>query len=138
VYVAWSAANRSPLIRIPAARGLGTRIELRNPDPVANPYLALAAMLKAGLDGIKNKMEPPASTDRNIYDMTMEERQEENIKNLPSNLYESLIEMSKDEVVKEALGKHVYENYMKAKMIEWDEYRTQVHDWEINKYLSKY
>ena len=138
LYIAWSAANRSPLIRIPATKGVSTRIELRNPDPSCNPYLAIAAMLMAGLDGIKNKINPPSSKDRNIYDMTLEERIQENIESLPVNLYESLVQLSQDEVMRNTLGHHVYDNFIKAKMIEWDEYRTQVHQWEIDRYLAKY
>ncbi|REJ18552.1 MAG: type I glutamate--ammonia ligase, partial [Paenibacillaceae bacterium] len=103
-YVAWSASNRSPMVRIPASRGLSTRIEVRNPDPAANPYLCLAVMLKAGLDGIKNRMRLPAPTNRNIYVMTEEERIEEGIQMLPSSLREALDELIRDEVICEALG----------------------------------
>lgn len=138
VYIAWSAQNRSPLIRIPAKRGLSTRIELRNPDPTCNPYLALAAVLMAGLDGIKNKMEPPLPCDRNIYEMTEKERNEVGIGSLPGTLLEALEELQKDEIVKKALGPHVLNRYLDAKHQEWDEYRTRVHQWEIDRYLSVY
>lgn len=138
VYIAWSGQNRSPLIRIPAKRGLSTRIELRNPDPSCNPYLALAAVLMAGLDGIKNKLQPPDSTDRNIYEMTKQERKELGIANLPGTLQEALEELKKDDVVKAALGPHVFDRYLEAKYQEWDEYRTRVHQWEIERYLSLY
>lgn len=138
VYIAWSGQNRSPLIRIPAKRGLSTRIELRNPDPSCNPYLALATVLMAGLDGIKNKLQPPQPTDRNIYEMTLKEREELGIGSLPGTLQEALEEMKKDEVVKAALGPHVYNRYLEAKYQEWDEYRTRVHQWEVDRYLSLY
>lgn len=138
VYVAWSASNRSPMIRIPASRGLSTRIEVRNPDPAANPYLALAVMLKAGLDGIKNKLPLPAPTDRNIYVMTEEERLDEGIPILPSSLKESLEELLRDEVICEALGDHALAHFYELKEIEWDMYRTQVHQWERDQYLTLY
>ncbi len=138
VYIAWSARNRSPLIRIPAKRGSSTRIELRNPDPSCNPYLAIAVALKAGLDGIKNKIQPPPPTDKNIYEMTAEERMAEEIGNLPSDLYEAVQELSKDEVIKSALGNHTYNRFLEAKMIEWDRYRIRVHPWELDEYLAVY
>jgi len=138
VYVAWSAQNRSPLIRIPAKRGLSTRVELRSPDPACNPYLALAVSLKAGLDGIKNKIVPPAPCNRNIYEMTSRERMESGIGNLPGSLYEAIQELEKDTVIREALGEHVYNRYMEAKLIEWDRYRIQVHPWELEEYLTKF
>jgi len=138
VYIAWSARNRSPLIRIPAKRGASTRIELRNPDPSCNPYLATAVALKAGLDGIKNKIQPPPPTDKNIYEMTAEERKAEGIANLPSSLIEAIQELSKDEVVKSALGNHAYNRFMEAKLIEWDRFRVQVHPWELDEYLAVY
>ena len=102
-YVAWSGQNRSPLIRIPASRGLSTRVEVRSVDPAANPYLAIAVILQAGLDGIKNKLTPPASVDRNIYVMTEEERIEEGIYNLPTNLHAAVVELGKSEVIRGAL-----------------------------------
>ncbi len=138
VYIAWSAANRSPLIRIPVARGVGTRIELRHPDPSCNPYLALAVMLNAGLDGIKNKIEPPQNTTQNIFHMSNDELEETGIDKLPGDLEEAIGELLKDEFVKETLGKHVLDNYVKAKKIEWDDYRTKVHQWEIDRYISNY
>lgn len=138
VYVAWSAQNRSPLIRIPAKRGMSTRIELRSPDPSCNPYLALAVCLRAGLDGIKKGMVPPLPCDRNIYEMTPAERQELGITNLPNSLYEAVHALSADEVIKDALGPHIYERYMEAKTIEWDRYRMQVSPWELEEYLTKF
>ena len=130
VYVAWSASNRSPMIRIPASRGLSTRVEVRSPDPAANPYLALAVMLKAGLDGIRNKIPLPAPTDRNIYVMTEEERIDEGIPSLPDDLKEALTELLRNEVICDALGDHALAHFYELKEIEWDMYRTQVHEWE--------
>jgi len=137
-YVAWSASNRSPMIRIPASRGLSTRIEVRNPDPAANPYLALAVMLKAGLDGIQKKIPLPAPTDRNIYVMTEDEREEHGIPSLPENLREALDELLADEVICDALGEHALTHFVEVKEIEWDMYRTQVHTWERDQYLTLY
>ncbi|NOU99058.1 type I glutamate--ammonia ligase [Paenibacillus sp. LMG 31457] len=137
-YVAWSASNRSPMIRIPASRGLSTRVEVRNPDPAANPYLALAVMLAAGLDGIKNKMQLPPPTDRNIYVMTDEERENQGIPSLPLNLKNALDELVRDEVICDTLGEHALSHFYELKEIEWDMYRTQVHQWERDQYLSLY
>ncbi|MDQ0287410.1 glutamine synthetase [Desulfofundulus luciae] len=138
VYIAWSSRNRSPLIRIPAKRGQSTRIELRSPDPSCNPYLALAVCLAAGLDGIKNRILPPPPCDCNIYEMSAREREERGIGCLPESLKEALDELERDEVIKEALGPHVFSRFMEAKRIEWDRYRVQVHPWEIEEYLTKY
>jgi glutamine synthetase len=138
VYVAWSASNRSPMIRIPASRGLSTRIEVRNPDPAANPYLALAVMLRAGLDGIANKLSIPAPVDRNIYVMSEEERQDAGIPSLPINLKEALSELLRDDVICDALGDHALSHFYELKEIEWDMYRTQVHQWERDQYLTMY
>ncbi|CAH0119910.1 MULTISPECIES: type I glutamate--ammonia ligase [unclassified Paenibacillus] len=137
-YVAWSAKNRSPLIRIPASRGLSTRIEARNPDPAANPYLALAAMLAAGLDGIKNKMALQPPVNQNIYIMNEEERAENGISSLPSTLKEAIEELKNDEVITHALGEHIVSHFIEAKEIEWDMFRIQVHPWERDQYLSAY
>ncbi|MGO4376247.1 type I glutamate--ammonia ligase, partial [Paenibacillus sp. MCAF20] len=138
VYVAWSASNRSPMIRIPASRGLSTRVEVRNPDPAANPYLVLAVMLKAGLDGINNRTELPPPTDRNIYIMTEEERLDAGIPSLPGDLKEALDEMLRSDVVCDALGEHALAHFYELKEIEWDMYRTQVHQWERDQYLTLY
>ena len=138
VYIAWSAKNRSPLIRVPSARGEGTRIELRSPDPSSNPYLVLACLLLAGLEGIKYNLEPPKCVDKNIFDLNREERKRENIESLPESLHEAVAYMQKSDLVKEALGKNTFEYYIRAKEVEWDNYRTQVHQWEITSYLSKY
>lgn len=137
-YVAWSASNRSPMIRIPASRGLSTRIEVRNPDPAANPYLALAVMLRAGLDGIQHKMQLPAPTDRNIYVMTDDEREDQGIPSLPLDLKVALDELIRDEVICDALGEHALTHLYELKEIEWDMYRTQVHQWERDQYMSLY
>jgi len=138
VYVAWSLRNRSPLIRVPAKRGLSTRIEFRSPDPSCNPYLALAVCLKAGLEGIKNRIKPPLYCDRNIYEMTSEEREEQGIGNLPESLGEAIKELAADKLLQEALGPHVLSRFLEAKQIEWNRYRIQVHTWELEEYLTKY
>ncbi len=137
-YVAWSMRNRSPLIRIPASRGLSTRIEVRSPDPSANPYLAMAVMLAAGLDGIKKKLTPPPSTDRNIYVMTKEERVEAGIKDLPATLKEAIEVLKTNEIIVNALGEHALDHFIEAKEIEWDMFRTQVHAWEREQYIEIY
>ena len=136
VYIAWSEKNRSPLVRIPARRGVGTRAELRCPDPACNPYLALAVTLKAGLDGIKRKLDPGDPVNLNIYHLTEEERKHYGIRNLPATLSEALDELQADDVIKNALGEHIYDRFMTAKRIEWDEYRQQVHKWELDQYLG--
>ena len=138
VYIAWSTNNRSPLIRIPSERGENTRIELRCPDPAANPYLALAVCLEAGLDGIRNKIEPPKSIDRNVFEMSEEERCAEGIEAIPGTLIEAVNELEKDELIKETLGEHVAKTYINAKRKEWNEYRSQVSEWEIDQYLYKF
>lgn len=137
-YVAWSTSNRSPLVRIPASRGLSTRIEVRSVDPSANPYLAMAVLLRAGLDGVKNKMTPPAPVDRNIYAMDREERLAEGITDLPVSLAAALEEFKSDEVMVEALGSHILEHFIEAKEIEWDMFRTTVHQWERDQYMNMY
>lgn len=137
-YVAWSAQNRSPLIRIPASRGLSTRIELRSVDPSANPYLAMAVILAAGLDGVKNELEPPAPIDRNIYVMNGIERKQHGIENLPASLDKALRALDADEVTKAALGEHIYENFKEAKEVEYDMFRTTVHPWEREQYMKMY
>jgi len=138
VYLSWSTSNRSALVRIPDDRGVGTRLELRNPDPAANPYLAFAVMLKAGLDGIKNEIEPSAEVVENIYEMGAKERREKGIESLPNNINEAVEALMNDEVIKEALGEHVYKHFVEAKRLEWDVYRTQVHQWELDQYLETF
>lgn len=137
VYIAWSATNRSPLIRIPASRGAGTRIELRSPDPAANPYLLLALCLAAGLDGIRNKMEPPMPVNGNIFELSDEEMQARNIEIIPFNLCRAVEAMEADPFIREVLGNHVFSKYVEAKKAEWDLYRKQVTQWEIDEYLYK-
>lgn len=137
VYIAWSATNRSPLIRIPAARGVGARIELRCPDSSTNPYLTLAVCLAAGLDGIKNKIDPPKSIDKNIFAMTEEERKAEQIESLPGNLYEAIKELEADSFILDVLGEHVAKRFIEAKKIEWETYFTQVTSWELEEYLYR-
>lgn len=137
-YIAWSAKNRSPLVRIPGSKGASTRIEVRNPDPSANPYLALAAMLAAGLDGIKHELPLTAPVDQNIYAMSEEECRQSGIISLPANLKEALDELGQDEVMVNMLGEHAFSRYVEAKMIEWDRFRTQVHPWEREQYLTHY
>ena len=138
VYLAWSCKNRTPLIRVPAAREAGTRVELRCPDPSSNPYLVLACLLQAGIEGIKKNLQPPAQVEANIFHMTDEERNAQGIDNLPNNLYEAVNLMKESTLVKEALGDHIFNKYVEAKAAEWNDYRIHVHDWEINNYLNKY
>lgn len=138
VYVAWSASNRSALIRIPAARGMSTRTELRCPDPACNPYLAFAMMLNAGLDGVKNNLTPPDSVDVNIYAMSAEEKAAAGIKDMPACLKEALDEMKESQLAKDTLGAHIFEKYVESKEAEWDAYRLSVSCWELDNYLSVY
>ena len=138
VYIAWSASNRSSLIRVPAARGKGTRIELRSPDPSCNPYLEMALCLAAGLDGIKNNLTPPQNTTKNIFEMSAEELAADGIDYLPGTLEDAMNEFQADPFMKETLGDHIYEKYVEGKLREWDEYRTSVSNWETNRYLTKY
>ena len=137
VYVAWSAKNRSQLIRIPVAPKESTRIELRCPDPAANPYLALAVCLAAGLDGIEHQIEPPKAVSTNMLDITLEEKERLQIQSLPMNLKEALDELEKDKFIQEVLGEHIYQKYTSAKRKEWEAYCAQVTDWEVNEYLYK-
>ena len=137
VYIAWSASNRSSLIRVPAARGMGTRIELRSPDPSCNPYLEMALCLAAGLDGIKQNLAAPAGTNKNIFAMSSKELEAEGIDSLPGSLEEAMVEFQKDPFIKETLGEHVYEKYLEGKLREWRHYRNKVTGWEIDNYLCK-
>lgn len=138
VYIAWSATNRSPLIRIPAGRGESTRVELRSPDPSCNPYLTLAVCLAAGLDGIKRNLNPQKAVDYNIFHMTDEERKKAGIQCLPGTLLEAIEALEQDEFIKNVLGEHIAANYIKAKKAEWLSYRSQVTEWEINQYLIRH
>ena len=137
-YMAWSTSNRSALIRIPAARGASTRVELRCPDPSTNPYLEFALCLAAGLDGIEKQMEVPAEETSNIFAMTEDEREAHGIQSLPGSLHEALKEMKKDPLIKEVLGEHVYRQYLAGKYKEWDEYRTSISEWERDRYMITY
>lgn len=137
-YVAWSPSNRSAFIRIPATRKLGTRIEVRSVDAMANPYLALSVILEAGLNGITSKMECPLPTYENLFAMTREERESAGIPNLPNNLYDAIKELRKDAVIIEAIGQHTFERFCTAKLKEWDGYRSTVHGWELEQYFDKY
>lgn len=138
VYVAWSGSNRSPLVRVPSARGNSTRLEIRSVDPAANPYLAIAAVLEAGLDGIRNQITPEDSVDRNIYVMDEGERQENHISNLPDNLHNATKALQADPVMKSALGDHLYQSFVEAKRLEWASYRQSVTKWERDQYLEQY
>lgn len=138
IYVAWSATNRSPLIRIPSARGNSTRIELRNPDPSATPHLALAVCLAAGLDGIKNKLEVTESVDCNLFEMDEDERIAAGVGTLPNRLIDAIDHLKKDKVICDALGSHIVTKYTEAKRREWEEYSTSVSKWELDEYLEKY
>ncbi len=138
VNVAWSMRNRSPMIRIPDRRGLGTRVELRIPDPAANPYLALAVMLAAGLDGIETKADSREPVNTNIWEMSHREKRRLRIDDLPHDLEEACDELEKDDVITAALGEHITTNFIAAKRQEWREYITQVSAWELENYLAKY
>lgn len=138
VYVAWSGRNRSPLIRVPESRGLSTRLELRSVDPSANPYLTMAVLLQAGLDGIRNELTPPPAVDRNIYVMNEEERQHAQIEDLPSTLHNAIKELRKDQVMIDALGRHIFANFVEAKRMEWAAFRQTVSEWEREQYLELY
>ncbi len=136
--IAWSVSNRSAMIRIPARRGNGTRTEMRMPDPSANPYLALAVMLAAGIDGLEKGLTPPPPIARNIYEMSVRDRRTHKIKELPANLREAVTNLRRDKVIVEALGDHVYRNFVAAKTLEFDDYRKAVHSWELERYLAEY
>ena len=138
VNVAWSMRNRSPMIRIPDRRGTGTRVELRIPDPAANPYLALAVQLAAGLDGISTNADAREPVNTNIWEMSHRERRRLRIDDLPRNLEEACDELEKDTVIVEALGEHVSNQFLAAKRQEWQDYITQVSPWELENYLAKY
>ena len=138
VYLAWSLANRSALLRVPAKRGVSTRVELRSPDPACNPYLAFAAILETCLDGIRNKIDPPAPVESNIYKLTSKERKRQKIDSLPGSLAEALENLDKSLVAQAALGEHIYKEFMTSKKKEWDSFRTYVSQWELDKYLERY
>jgi glutamine synthetase len=136
--IAWSEKNRSPLVRVPAARGTATRIELRMPDPSCNPYLALAVMLRAGLDGIEKHIDPGPPINKNIFTMSHRERRHLRIDELPGNLDEALDELEKDDLVRDTLGEHLFEHFVTAKREEWRDYIKHVSPWEVDRYLGVY
>jgi glutamine synthetase len=136
--IVWSEKNRSPLIRVPATRGVGTRVELRMPDPSCNPYLALAVMLRAGLDGIDNQTDPGPPVNKNIYRMSQRERRHLKIDELPSNLSDALDALEKDDLLRDALGEHIFNHFLEAKREEWFDYLRQVSPWERERYLKVY
>jgi len=138
VNVAWSEKNRSPLLRVPAKRGMSTRCEVRVPDPSCNPYLALAVMLASGLDGVERKLDPGEPVNKNIFEMSERQKKRLKIRQLPANLYEALENLEKDSVVKDALGEHILQNYLRAKRQEWADYISHVHPWERERYLEAY
>jgi glutamine synthetase len=140
VYICWAHINRSALIRVPKhmpGREQAARAELRCPDPSANPYLAFAAMLAAGLDGIRRGLEPPEPVEEDVYDFDDHRLQELGIASLPGTLEEALDRLERDDLVRGALGPHAYEAFMRAKRAEWEAYRIQVTDWELERYLEK-
>ena len=137
-YIAWSAGNRSALIRIPSARGQATRVELRSPDPSCNPYLEIAACLAAGLDGIEKGMTPPPEITENIYLMEKAERRQRGIHSLPATLREAVDCFVADPLIREAMGEHVTQQYIEGKLREWEAYQTRVSNWEIERYLVVY
>lgn len=136
--IAWSTRNRSPLVRVPAARGAETRIELRMPDPSCNPYLALAVMLRAGLDGVEKELDPGPPVMKNIYRMSHRERRHLRIDELPRNLSKALDELEKSDLMRETLGDHIFDHFVAAKRAEWDSYIRHVSPWEIEQYLNTY
>lgn len=138
VNIAWSTANRSVLVRIPTARGASTRVELRNPDPTCNPYMAFAAIIASGMDGVKNSLTPPSPCNRNLYTMSEEERNCEGIEMLPGSLKDALLEMDADPVVREALGDIIYTKYRNGRFQEWRVYKQIVHQWELDNYLQNF
>ena len=138
VYVSWAARNRSPLIRVPAGHGESTRLELRSPDPTCNPYLTFAAILAAGMDGIRRGLTPPPMVESNIYELSPAELAAQGIRCLPASLSEALDALEADKLITDALGSHAATNYIKAKRLEWEEYASAVHQWEADRYLTRY
>jgi len=138
INVAWSEKNRSPMVRVPARRGVGTRCEVRIPDPSCNPYLAFAAMLASGLDGIERELDCGEPVNRNIFDMSQREKKRLKIHQLPASLDEALDFMEKDKMLREALGDHIFDHFLYNKRTEWSEYIKEIHDWELDRYLDRY
>lgn len=138
VYVAWSGCNRTPMIRVPESRGVSTRLEVRSVDPSTNPYLALAVLLKAGLDGIKNNLTAPGPTSDNIYLMNKQELTDAGIDSLPEDLNKAVEYLKEDEIIIDALGEHIFNNFVASKQVEWDGYKAFVSEWERDRYLELY
>jgi glutamine synthetase len=138
VNVAWSEKNRSPLVRVPAKRGMSTRCEVRMPDPACNPYLALAVMLAAGLDGVENDLPAGEPVNKNIFSMSQREKRRLKIAQLPANLSEALDNLERNRVMRAALGEHTFSHYLASKRQEWEEYISRVHPWEQERYLGEY
>jgi glutamine synthetase len=138
VNVAWSMRNRSPMIRVPERRGAGTRLELRTPDPAANPYLALTVMLAAGLNGLETQADWREPVNTNIWELSYRERRRLRIDDLPTSLAEACDELEKDDVLCGALGEHITQQFLAAKRAEWSEYNQQVTTWEMDRYLARY
>ncbi|MGC9517590.1 MAG: type I glutamate--ammonia ligase [Methanomicrobiales archaeon] len=136
VYIAYGLRNRSTLVRVPASRGNGTRVEFRCPDPSCNPYLAFAAMLEAGMDGMKNKIDPGEPTEIDVFELSSDQLESMGIETLPSSLWEAYHSLEKDDIVKASLGDHVYNQFMDIKRKEWDDYRVQVFPYELDRYLN--
>lgn len=136
--IAWSERNRSPLARVPARRGTGTRVEIRMPDPSCNPYLAFAAMLAAGLDGLENRIDAGPPVNKDIFTMSEREKRRLHIDNLPGNLKEAVEALEKDRVVLDALGEHIAAHFIEGKLQDWHEYISIVHPWEVNRYIGIY
>lgn len=136
--IVWSVRNRSPLVRVPERRGAGTRVELRMPDPSCNPYLAFAAMIAAGLDGVERKLDPGPPVNKNVFTMSHREKRRLRIDALPADLREALRMMKKDKLIRAVLGDHIFSHYLEAKSRSWEEYSSCVHTWEIERYLARY
>lgn len=137
-YLAWSASNRSALIRIPAKKGIATRVELRCPDPAANPYLTFAVIASAGLDGIEKGLEAPAPVNEDIFHMSEEQRAFNGIDSLPESLRDAIDALESGEFAYKTLGDHVFREYVSLKKAEWNSYRTAVHAWEMENYQTKF
>jgi glutamine synthetase len=138
VNVAWSEKNRSPMIRVPARRGVGTRCEVRVPDPSCNPYLALTVMLASGLDGIERGLDCGEPVNRNVFEMSQREKRRLKIVQLPANLDEALSFFEKDPIMRDALGDHIFHHFIHNKRQEWAEYIKEIHGWELERYLDRY
>lgn len=136
VYIAWANKNRSPLVRIPAAEEVTTRLELRSADPTANPYLLLAATLKAGLNGIKEAKMPMEPVTSNVFEMSEEKRKELGIKPLPSTLHNAIKAFKADKLIQEALGEHLTKSFIDSKELEWARYTQSVSEWERQRYIN--